>query len=127
MTSPESTAPEPEWDVSVLGRPVVLTVPDHLGHDPDALVALAAVAVRHRYEESSSSKIISYLAHTGVVALETPSAVFELREQRDGWRLVRSSGEPEPNELAAAAWIRAHRLARERAESAPAIRPDGLP
>ncbi|EIV91329.1 hypothetical protein [Frankia sp. QA3] len=122
------TTPEPGWDIRVLGRPVVLTVPDRLGDDPDALLALAAVALeRHLAGAPTASRIIGQLAHSGVVALRTISTVFELRESRDGWLLVRSWGEPEPAELAAAAWIRAHRLARERSDAAAPTRPGELP
>ncbi|EYT91500.1 hypothetical protein ThrDRAFT_02835 [Frankia casuarinae] len=121
------TAPQPAWDIRVLGRPVVIEVPTRIGDDPDPLLALAAVALeRHLAGAPTASRIIGQLAHSGVVALRTISTVFEIREQRDGWLLVRSWGDPEPAELAAAAWIRAHRLARERADAAATL-PDGLP
>ena len=121
------TAPQPAWDIRVLGRPVVIEVPTRIGDDPAPLLALAAVALeRHLAGAPTASRIIGQLAHSGVVALRTISTVFEIREQRDGWLLVRSWGDPEPAELAAAAWIRAHRLARERADAAATL-PDGLP
>ncbi|MCM3886820.1 hypothetical protein [Frankia sp. R82] len=111
----------------MLGKPVVLAVPVRLGQDPDALLVLAAAALRRHLLGASASRIIGRLACSGVVALRTFSAVYELREQVDGWSLVRSGGEPEPDELAAAAWIRAYRLARERVEAAAVNRAGGLP
>jgi len=119
------TAPVPAWDVSVLGRPVVLLIPVQLDEDPDPLVALGAWAVeRHLARAGSASRVIGWLAHHGVVALRTFGAVYEIRELSDGWVLVQSSAEPEPTELAAAAWIRAHRLAHDRAVAPPRTTPD---
>jgi len=119
------TTPEPAWDVSVLARPIVLRVPVQLDGDPDPMIVVAAWAVeRHLARAQAASRLLAWLAHRGVVALRTAGVVFEVRELADGWLLVHSGAEPEPRELAAAAWIRAHRLARDRAATQPPSTPD---
>ncbi|SNQ49721.1 conserved hypothetical protein [Frankia canadensis] len=119
------TTPEPAWDVSVLARPIVLRVPVQLDGDPDPMIVVAAWAVeRHLARAQAASRLLAWLAHRGVVALRTAGVVFEVRELADGWLLVHSGAEPEPRELAAAAWIRAHRLARDRAATQSPGTPD---
>jgi hypothetical protein len=108
--------PRPAWDTRVLHHPTVLDIPDQLPDRPDPQVALAVVAMeRQTAGDPAAGRLIARLAHAGVVALRTTGGAFELRETLDGWLLARHDGDPEPAELAAAAELRAHRLARARA------------
>jgi hypothetical protein len=112
--------PPPAWDTRVLHHPQILDVPDRLGQNPDPRVALAVVAVeRQTAGDANAPKLLARLAHAGVVALRTGDGAFELRETADGWLLVGHPGDPDPAELAAAAEVRARRLARTRRRPDP--------
>jgi hypothetical protein len=106
---------EPDWDVGVLARPVVLDVPDLLPADPDPLLTAAVAAMAATaFGDPQAPDRVAELGRAGVVALRTSSGSFELRESLIGWLLVRAWGDPDPADLAAAAELRAERLAAER-------------
>ncbi|ONH60472.1 hypothetical protein CcI49_11645 [Frankia sp. CcI49] len=125
------THPTPGWDITALGSPKIVHIPDAVTRSgPDAqlerpLVVLAAQALNLQLAAGArdSQPMLRTLAVAGVVAVRTSGEIYELRETLTGWRLVRTWGEPESAELAAAAWIRAHRLAHERRAAHPAFGP----
>ena len=105
----------PAWDLSVLRTPTVLTIPAQVPDNPDPLlISTLETLVASLLNEDSASERIGALAHTGVVALRTSSGTLEIHETLLGWTLARTWGQPDPTDLAAAAQIRAHRLAAER-------------
>lgn len=104
------------WDLSVLDAPVVLTLPDQLPDQPDPLLLDALeTLIAFLLREPSSSQRIGQLAQTGIVGLHTSSGCLEVHETLLGWTLVHAAGTPDPSDLAAAARLRARRLAGERA------------
>jgi hypothetical protein len=106
---------EPDWDVRVLDRPVILDVPDRLPADPDPLLAAAVRAMAATvFGDPAAPDRVAELGRAGVVALRTSAGSFELRESLAGWLLVRAWGDPDLADLAAAARLRAVRLAGER-------------
>ncbi|EFC82857.1 hypothetical protein [Parafrankia sp. EUN1f] len=125
------THPRPDWDITALGNPTVVHIPDAATRPaPEAqqerpLIALAGQALNRQLSAGASDcqPQLRALAVAGVVAVRTSREIYELRETLSGWRLVRTWGEPEPAELAAAAWIRAHRLAHERRDAPPTSGP----
>jgi hypothetical protein len=105
-----------DWNTDVLHQPIVLDVPDPLPAEPDPLLSTAAraIAAQHAGAHQRASRLVAALGHAGVVALRTTSGPLEVRELRDGWKLIGRVGDPDARALAAAAKLRAARLARER-------------
>jgi hypothetical protein len=104
-----------DWDTRVLDDPVVLDVPDQLPAQPDKLLTTAVDAMSATMAgHHDASDHVAALAHAGVVAVRTSSGSLELHETLLGWVLVRAWGDPDPADLAVAARLRAHQLARER-------------
>jgi hypothetical protein len=105
-----------DWNTDVLNQPVILDVPDPLPADPDPLVTTAAraLAAQQSGAHQRASRLVATLGHAGVVAVRTTDAALEVRELLDGWKLVGRVGDPDAPTLAAAAKLRAARLARER-------------
>jgi hypothetical protein len=121
----------PAWDVRVLDRPVILDVPDRLPHDPDPLLSAAVAAMSATaFAAPDAPDRVGELGRAGVVAVRTSAGSFELRESLLGWLLVHASGDPDPTDLAAAARVRAQRLAGERRDgcgATPSDEPSGMP
>lgn len=110
-----ASRPVPAWDVRVLDRPVVLDIPERLPADPDPPMTAAVAALLGSLSgDPDSSDRIGDLARAGVVAVRTAHGSLALTETLLGWVFVRVWGDPDPVGLAAAAWLRADRLARER-------------
>jgi hypothetical protein len=99
----------------VLDRPVVRDVPARLPADLDPLVGAAVAALLAVIDgEGDASDRIGELARAGVVAIRTTHGALAPTETLLGWVLVRTWGDPDAASLAAAARLRASRLARER-------------
>jgi hypothetical protein len=122
---PRTPEPEPDWDIRVLERPVVLDIPDQLPADPNPLLAAAVAAMTATvFGDPAAADRVAELGKAGVVALRTSSGSFELRESLIGWLLVKAWGDPDPADLAAAAALRAVELAQERRGSREHPEPD---
>jgi hypothetical protein len=104
-----------DWDLRVLDTPVVLDIPDTLPDQPDPLLLAAIeVLVAALLGDHAAARRIGELARSGVVALRTSAGCLEVHETLLGWTLTRTWGEPDALDLAAAARLRARRLAGER-------------
>lgn len=125
LGSPQPGGPEnqmtyqPGWDLSVLENPVVLDVPDALSTDPsaqqDPLLRACIDALALTFDRNPEAPTrIGDLARAGVVALRTSAGSLEVRETVLGWVLAHAWGDPDGDDLATAARLRAHRLAGER-------------
>ncbi|MCK9877850.1 hypothetical protein MXD59_19060 [Frankia sp. Ag45/Mut15] len=84
---------------------------------PADLGDLARRALARHSAGIPADTLIAALAHQGVVAIRTHHGLVEVRELVDGWTLVKAVGTPDLTILAAAARLRAVRLARHRARS----------
>jgi hypothetical protein len=116
MTNPAPGPTTPAWDLSVLDHPTVLTVPDHLGPEPDPNIAVAAVALeRQTAGDPTAANLVRQLAHAGIVAIQTTRGLYIPRETLTSWLLLPYPTRPvHPADLAAAAAIRAYTLAALR-------------
>jgi hypothetical protein len=113
VTTPAPPAPQ----AGAPGGPHVLDIPDRLDDTPDPRVALAVAAMdRQAAGDPGAGPLLARLAAGGVVALRTSRGHFELRRTAAGWLLLRHPGDPDPAGLAAAADIRARRLAHPTPE-----------
>lgn len=125
---------QPDWDLTVLDHPVVLDIPDTLltGHpeneDPLLRACIQALTLTHERHPHAHVRI-GDLGRAGVVALRTGAGNLELHETLLGWVLAHAWGDPDQHDLATAARLRAHRLARERRSDcgAPAPHPNHRP
>ncbi|MCM3884624.1 hypothetical protein [Frankia sp. R82] len=84
---------------------------------PADLGDLARRALARHSAGIPADTLIVALAHQGIVAIRTRHSLVEIRELADGWTLVNAVGTPDLATLAAAARLRATRLARHRAHS----------
>ena len=104
-----------DWDLSVLDTPILLDLPDPFPEHPEPhLITALEALIASLLGDPTSSQRLGHLAQTGVVALRTSSGCLEIHETLLGWTLKQSWGNPDPRDLAAAARLRAHRLAGER-------------
>lgn len=104
-----------DWDLSVLDHPVLLQIPEQSPEHPDPhLIATLEAVVAALVGDPTGSPRLAELAHTGVLAVRTSTGVLEIHETLLGWTLKPAWGTPDLSDLAAAARLRAHRLARER-------------
>ncbi|WP_322779379.1 hypothetical protein [Frankia sp. Cas4] len=109
------TNPLPAWDTTVLDTATIIDIPDRLPEQPDPHLRLALAAMTSQAAGHPDTTIrVARLAHAGIVAIRTSIGCFEIRELLDGWLLVHHPGDPDPTDLAAAALLRARRLARTR-------------
>jgi hypothetical protein len=104
-----------DWDVSVLARPLVVHAdPSGLSGPMSATVA-AGLAALARGSHAEAAEAAAELGVAGVVAVRGPEGAFEVHEVADGWAFVRSAiPTPDLDDLAAAAAVRAVRLAEAR-------------
>jgi hypothetical protein len=103
------------WDVSVLARPLVVHADPTGISGPTAAAAAAGLAALTRGSHDEAAVEAGGLGIAGVVAVRGSEGVFEVHEVVDGWVFVRSAvPTPNPDDLAAAAAVRAVRLAEAR-------------
>jgi hypothetical protein len=104
-----------DWDVTVLGRPVVCEA-DATGRSGALAAAAAAALVALDADDAAGEAVAAArLGPAGVVALRDGGRTVEVHETLDGWTLVPASvPTPDVDDLAAAAFVRAHRLAAAR-------------
>ena len=97
----------PDWNVEVLARPLVVDA-DPTGLSGDTAATAAAAVAGH-------GEAVRALGRNGVVAVRSAGRAFEVHETLDGWILVDAElPTPDLGDLAAAARVRASRLAELR-------------
>jgi hypothetical protein len=103
---------EPDWDTTVLARPIIVD-PDPSGRA--GLLAATAAAYLAGRNTADGDDPARTLGVAGAVAVRSPAGILEVHETLDGWQLV-ASATPTADlaDLAGAAIVRAARLADAR-------------
>jgi len=108
-----------DWDTSVLVRPLVVRADPSGLSGPEAETVAAGLAALADGAHDDASAAAAVLGTAGVVAVRGLDSLCEVRETLDGWEFVCSEAPTaDPGDLAAAAAVRAVRLAEARRRGA---------